>query len=318
MKRMRAKVFCFFGAWLAVQSCQSPKNEVATAPLPVVTSLRGEPFFEPTRAAEAQALLDSNLRVAKANFETDATEENYIWYGRREAYLAHYQRAIEIFTEGIARYPQSFRLYRHRGHRYITLRKFDLAVADLETAATLMQGAPLEIEPDGQPNKLNQPLSNTQFNIWYHLGLAYYLQGDWQKAIAAYKECWAVSVNDDLKIATADWLYMALQRAGKKDQAANVLAMLPPELNIIENDSYHQRLQLYAGKIAPEQVLRVDGSTDDRDLAIATQGYGVGNWYLYNGNPAKAREIFEQVVQGNQFAAFGFIAAEVELSRDSK
>jgi tetratricopeptide (TPR) repeat protein len=194
------------------------------------------------------------------------------------------------------------------------VRKFDLAIADLEKAATLMQGAPLDIEPDGQPNKLNQPLSNTPFNVWYHLGLAYYLKGDWEKAVAAYKECWEVSVNDDLKTATADWLYMALQRAGKKDQAANVLAMLPAELNIIENDSYHQRLQLYAGKITPEQVLQVDGSAEDRDLALATQGYGVGNWYLYNGQPENAREIFQQVVTGKQFAAFGFIAAEAELA----
>lgn len=303
-------------AVLLFQACESPKKEVATAPVPVVTSISGVPFFEPARSAETQALLDSNLQAARRNFEADATEENYIWYGRREAYLSHFQQAVAIFTEGIARYPNSFRLYRHRGHRYITLRKFDLAVADLEKAATLMQGAPLEIEPDGQPNKLNQPLSNTQFNIWYHLGLAYYLQGDWEKAIAAYKECWEVSVNDDLKTATADWLYMALQRANKKEQAANVLAMLPIQLNIIENDSYYQRLQLYAGRISPEKVLNGEGTAEDRDLAVATQGYGVGNWYLYNGDSAKARAIFQQVVQGKQFAAFGFIAAEVELSRD--
>lgn len=314
---MRVNVIYVGVALLAAGSCDAPKKETTTAPQPVAMSLTGKAFFEPARSPETQALLDSNLLVAKTNFEADPSEENYIWYGRREAYLAHYQRAIDIFTEGMGRYPGSYRLYRHRGHRYITLRDFDAAIADLEKAATLMQGAPIEIEPDGQPNKLNLPLSNTQFNIWYHLGLAYYLKGDWEKAIAAYKECWTVSVNDDLKTATADWLYMTLQRAGKKDQAAHVLAMLPAEPNIIENDSYFQRLQLYAGKLTPEQVLNVAGSAEDRDLAIATQGYGVGNWYLYNGNPAKAREIFEQVVQGRQFAAFGFIAAEAELNREA-
>ena len=58
-------------------------------------------------------------------------------------------------------------------------------------------------------------------------------------------------------------------------------------------------------------------SPEDRDLALATQGYGVGNWFLYTGHSAKAREIFEQVVSGRQVAAFGFIAAEVELSSDA-
>lgn len=313
---MQRKFILRWWCVLALAACESPKKEVVSTSVPVATSLSGKAFFEPARTPQTQALLDSNLQVAKKNFEAAATEENYIWYGRREAYLARFQRAIDIFTEGIARYPHSFRLYRHRGHRYITLRKFDAAIADLEKAATLMQGAPLEIEPDGQPNKLNQPLSNTQFNIWYHLGLAYYLQGYWEKAIAAYKECWEVSLNDDLKVATADWLYMALRRADKKAQADNVLAMLPDAPTIIENDSYYRRLRLYAGNLTPEQVLEVEGAAHDRDLAIATQGYGVGNWYLYNGHPQKARELFEQVVQGPQFAAFGFIAAEAALNRD--
>ena len=31
------------------------------------------------------------------------------------------------------------------------------------------------------------------------------------------------------------------------------------------------------------------------DVQIATQGYGVGNWYLVNGDKAKAKEIYERV-----------------------
>ena len=49
--------------------------------------------------------------------------------------------------------------------------------------------------------------------------------------------------------------------------------------------------------------------------ALATVGYGLGNWYLYNGNPAKAKELFQKIVQGTFWPAFGFIAAEVELAR---
>jgi hypothetical protein len=69
---------------------------------------------------------------------------------------------------------------------------------------------------------------------------------------------------------------------------------------------------MYKGALKPEQLLDT-GNADD--LTIATQGYGVGNWYLVEGNRAKAREIFEKVVQGRQWAAFGFIAAEVDLKR---
>ena len=50
-------------------------------------------------------------------------------------------------------------------------------------------------------------------------------------------------------------------------------------------------------------------------LDLATQGYGVGNWYLYNGEEDEARRIFEHVLSGDYWAAFGYIAAEAELVR---
>jgi hypothetical protein len=49
------------------------------------------------------------------------------------------------------------------------------------------------------------------------------------------------------------------------------------------------------------------------ELAMATQGYGVGNWYLYNGQLEQAREIFKRVLQTKSWAAFGYIAAEVDM-----
>ena len=63
-------------------------------------------------------------------------------------------------------------MYRHRGHRYVSIREFDRAIADLEYAATLIEGTEDEIEPDGMPNAMNIPVSSLHSNIWYHLGLA--------------------------------------------------------------------------------------------------------------------------------------------------
>jgi hypothetical protein len=48
---------------------------------------------------------------------------------------------------------------------------------------------------------------------------------------------------------------------------------------------------------------------------LATYGYGVANWHLSNGERGRAREIFEKVVAGPQWNAFGYIAAEGELAR---
>jgi len=90
--------------------------------------------------------------------------------------------------------------------------------------------------------------------------------------------------------------------------------MVTDSMKVIENDSYYMRLKMYKGWIKPEELLHADTTSDDYDLNMATQGYGVGNWYLCNGDSAKAIETFNKVVNGKLFAAFGFIAAEADLN----
>ncbi|GIL22486.1 MAG: hypothetical protein BroJett042_09990 [Bacteroidota bacterium] len=296
----------------ALVACKENNPKQAAAEAAEVYSLLGLEYYAPT---EPNAKLDSNLAVAQKNFEADPSEENYIWLGRRLAYKVKYNQAIEVFTNGIEQYPNSYKLYRHRGHRYLSQRKFDAAIEDFEKAAELMPAAPIEIEPDGVPNKINQPLSSTQFNVWYHLGLAHYLKGEFEKAEQAYLKCMDVSDNDDLITATVDWLYMTYRRQGKTDEAAKLLEKITPDMTIVENDSYYKRLKLYQGALPVDSVLNVNSTNSDVDLALATQGYGVGNWYLYNGDTAQAISVFERVVGGKHFSAFGFIAAEADLAR---
>jgi len=306
---MKATYVYFFILFIG---CTSPKPEATEDKQPEIISLLGIEYFAPT---SSNPKLDSNLSIAQKNFDSNPSEENYIWLGRRTAYLTRYNEAIDIFSTGIESFPNSYKLYRHRGHRYISQRKFDKAILDFEKAVELMEGFPLEIEPDGQPNKLNTPLSNTQFNVWYHLALAHYLKGDFAKAEEAYIQCMQVSDNNDLFIATADWLYMTFRRQNKIKEAEELLNSVQENMPIVENDSYYQRLMLYKGNIEVTDVLNPDPEAEDLDLALATQGYGVGNWYLYQKDTTKAKEIFEKVVSGNHFSAFGFIAAEADLAR---
>jgi tetratricopeptide (TPR) repeat protein len=277
---------------------------------PEATSLLGKPLV----SAPAAARLMENYRLAKS--ESDAAPkdlEKLVWLGRRAGYIGHFQEAIAVFSKGIELAPDNPKFYRHRGHRYLTTRQIDKAILDFEKAAKLTRGKPDEIEPDGQPNKLNKPLSTLQFNIWYHLGLAHYVKGDFKKALGAYEECMKRSRNnEDSLVATSDWLYMTLRRLGRDAAARKVLEPIHEKMDIIENTSYWNRLLMYKGLRTPESVLDPKGADD---LTVATQGYGVGNWYLYNKQEAKAKEIFERVVAGKQWAAFGYLAAEAELAR---
>jgi tetratricopeptide (TPR) repeat protein len=285
----------------------------AQAGTPEATSVTGKPLYPIELAAEARSALEANLAAAEAEYAKNPTsEEAIIWLGRRQAYLWRYRDAIATYSKGLALHPMSFRLYRHRGHRYITVRELDRAVADFERAASLIADVPDEVEPDGAPNKYGKPRSTSHSNIWYHLGLAYYLKGDFTNALRAYQQCMKVSANDDMRVATLDWLYMTYRRLGRHGAAKLLLDQVSDKMEILENESYHRRLLMYKGVLRPEQLL--DTAHAD-DLTIATQGYGVGNWYFVEGDKAKAREIFEKVVQGRQWAAFGYIAAEVDLKR---
>jgi len=292
-------------------------NAAAQEQTPEAHSLFRVPLYPLAIAPAEKAKLDSNLAVAQAGYDKNPNApENIIWLGRRFAYLWRYREAIEVYSKGIAQHPNYAKLYRHRGHRYISIREFDKAIADLEKAAKLIQGVPDEIEPDGAPNQYNIPTSTSHSNIWYHLGLAYYLKGDFKNALRCYLECMNFSqTNDDMLCATSDWLYMTYRRLGKTEEAQKVLAPITANMKIIENFSYHKRLLMYKGLVAPDSLLDAKNATD---LDIATQGYGVGNWYFYNGQTEKARAIFERVVKGKYWAAFGYIAAEAELMRMQK
>lgn len=278
---------------------------------PEATSLSGKPLYPidlPNRQKLEADLAQAEKDLAARPNDADAI----IWVGRRYGYLWRYQDAIAMFTRGIAQHPNDARMYRHRGHRHITVRQFDRAIADFEKAVSLIKGRPDEIEPDGAPNPSGKPRSTLQFNIWYHLALAHYLKGDYEKALNAWNECMKVSTNDDSVTATSDWLWMTLMRLNRKAEAATVLERITPKMEILENASYHRRLLMYKGLEKPETLL---DPTNADALTIATQGYGVGNWYYVTGNRAKAREIFEKVVSGPQWSAFGYIAAEADLQR---
>ncbi len=217
----------------------------------------------------------------------------------------------------MVRFPDSPRLLRHRGHRYITTRQLSEAFADLSRAAGLIESAPDEIEPDGLPNSLNIPTGTTQTNIFYHLGLVLYLRGDFEAALGAYRRCLDRSTNDDMRCATTYWLYLTLRRLGRDGEAGSALEPITADARIIENFAYHRLLLLYKGEMTVGEVMARGGPESAVGPAIddATIGYGVGAWHLVNGRPESADRIFRQIVAQPGWAAFGHLAAEVELAR---
>ncbi|MFC1724402.1 tetratricopeptide repeat protein [candidate division KSB1 bacterium] len=275
-------------------------------------SLLGEKLYIPQLEQKAESLYKENLEKARVEYEKDKNNaETIIWFGRRTAYLGDYRKAIKIFSEGISKHPNDARMFRHRGHRYISIREFDKAIKDFNKAAELIKGTEDKIEPDGIPNASNIPVSSLHTNIWYHLGLAYYLKNDLPNAGSAYGKCIEASTNDDMLAAASHWQYMILRRLGKKEKAEKVLESINPDMNIIENTAYHKLLLFYKGLLSLDELT----NTKYNWIMNPAVQYGLGNWYFYNNNKKKAKEIFENILKSEQWAPFGYIAAEADLSR---
>lgn len=287
------------------------------APLPEGAQARsflGEVFFPPPLDAELRATREADLADARAELAADSTDpERWIWVGRRQAYLGQYREAIQTFSQGMERFPDDARFHRHRGHRHLTVRQPQRAVADFRRGLELREGMADEVEPDGLPNPLGIPLSTLHFNLRYHLGLAHWVQGEWEEAARAWEACMAVSTNPDLRVATSYWLYQALHRMGREEDATALLADLPATDEIVENDSYLTLLRLFRGDEEAEALL---ATGDPTSLGGATVGYGVGIHHLLRGREDEARATFQRVLEApEQWPAFGYLAAEAEMAR---
>lgn len=264
-----------------------------TVALLAVAQSSGEPEVVSKVGKKFYSRSDEKGVVAEAEKKLAADPKNVemiIALGRAQAEVWRYRDAIATYGRGIELYPTNALLYRHRGHRYISTRQLDKAAADLEKGAKLDEKNP---------------------DIWYHLGLAHYLEGRFDRAAAAYERCRALADRDESLISVSHWLYMALRRAKKQEEAARVLDRITAEMKPGESRAYFELLLFYKGLKKEAEIYNPKLA----ELDQATIGYGVGNWRLYNGDAPAAKEIFQRIVSITYWPAFGFIAAEKELNR---
>jgi broad specificity phosphatase PhoE len=301
----------------------------AAAASPVeATSLDGS--LELRRRAfppERRAKLEADLAAAEARHAASPADvDAIVWHARRLGYLDRYQEAIAVLTAGLALHPDEPQLYRHRGHRFITVRRFQAAVADFEAAARLCGPGLVadSVEPDGAPNAAGIPTSTLHTNIFYHLGLARFLLGQYGPAAAAYRNGLACPLCTlDMRVAFSDWLYMSLRRLGLAAEAAAVLEVAGAESEaLLEDFAYQARLKLYKGEVGPEAVLQPEGGRGDGDgggapdpLNVATQGFGVADWYAGQGRNPEAVSLLRQVAGSSYWPSFAAVAAEADLLR---
>jgi hypothetical protein len=168
--------------------------------------------------------------------------------------------------------------------------------------------------------------------VVYHLGLAHFLAGDFSQASDEYLRCLGLAQNDeaasaqsedfrscwengedsDSKVAMTEWAVRAALRAGREDVVSELLATIPLGLEVNENLPYYHDLLFYKGEMTVDQLLNPG---PDPLYRRETVGFGVANWFLVEGDTAKAIQLLEELVQDPWWPGFGRIAAEAELYR---
>ncbi|NNF29584.1 MAG: tetratricopeptide repeat protein, partial [Gemmatimonadetes bacterium] len=121
--RPRQAVVATSFALIAIACSESTPPGADSAPVQVqAVSFLGDTLVAgPSSAAvEVQSPL---LAAAREALEANPDDpEAWIWVGRRLGYLQEYREAIDVYSQAIQRFPDDPRLYRHRGHRYISVR----------------------------------------------------------------------------------------------------------------------------------------------------------------------------------------------------
>ncbi|MES3035359.1 MAG: tetratricopeptide repeat protein [Gemmatimonadota bacterium] len=231
--------------------------------------------------ARAQAALDADPRNVPKHIALAVAQS-----GARQ-----FREAIATLTRGLAIAPNDPMLLRWRGHRYLSVREFDLARADLTRGLAL---------------------DSTNYGILFHLGVLRFVEGDFGAAAELFAKAQPRAPDGGERAGSTDWLWMSLARAGRLPEATAMLARRPDSLPAPPGYAYVTRLRLYRGELTP-QTLFAPGDT--ADVQVATLNYGLGNWFMARRDTVQARAAWQRAVASGGWPGFGFIVSEAELKR---
>jgi tetratricopeptide (TPR) repeat protein len=276
--------------------------------LAALASAQPGPILEVTSplGAKFYSLADDKHVVAAAETALAADPQNpdlFVKLSQAHAAVWQEREAVAACTRGLAIAPRNASLLIERGHRELPLREFQKARADLSLGA--------EIDPQ-------------RMDAYYHLGLAHYFLREFSEAAEPFRRAVELAPNTDERINSTNWLYAALRRANRPADAAKAAAVITPEMTNTEPHTLHylNLVRLFQGRkteaeIVPPEPPR-DGSDTEAELRFDTVVYGVGNWHLYNGEPAQAQTAFRRVLQGKVWITWGFVGAECEVAAAGK
>ncbi len=267
-----------------------------TVLLCAVPALAQSVQYRSPAGVEYRAQADTGpIARAQAALTADARNpQKFIALAVAQSGARQFREAIATLTQGRKVAPNDVMLLRWRGHRYISVREFAKARADLTRGFAL---------------------DSMNYGILFHFGVLKFVEGDFAGAAQLFTRAQPLAPDGGERAGSTDWLWMSLSRAGKQAEAAAMLARHPDSLPAPPNYAYVTRLKLYRGELTPATLI---GAADSADVQVATLNYGLGDWYMVRGDTVNAKAAFERAVASGGWPGFGFIVSEAELKRMGK
>lgn len=206
-----------------------------------------------------------------------------------------YREAGECYSRAIALDPFNGILYRHWAHRMLSQWRFADACAGFSLASRLI--------PEN-------------WDVWYHLGLSYYLMKEYDLAQAAYRRCLEITDMTDIEAypAVIDWSWRTARRRGDEKLAAELIALLPADFPYDDDEcGYGLNCAVYQGRVTLDEALEICAGNDE--LHGITNLYALANYCRETGDAARADELLDKAIDfgdATAWCAFGYLAAAVD------
>lgn len=236
---------------------------------------------------------EENIKAIEASISAD------------DANRAVYEQAVRDYSLLLNKEPFNARIYRYRGHRYLSLSYIEQAVADLSLSTRM--------EPE-------------YWKSWDLLGMAFYFLGEFEKALTYYQQGIRVTgLHSPFIAPLVYWSYLSLCRLGRGDTPeAQELLQSVDAGGPAAQSLYLWLIRLFRHECCAQDVYDYEAEYEavtrtrcgNVDYLTGTYGYGIAFKYYLDGQQEKAREIMQDVVvAGQDWNAWGYIACQKDLAR---
>lgn len=243
----------------------------------------------------SNVLLNESVKEAKLYLKKNPKEvDAWIDYGRELIRQNLYREAIDIYNQGLLKFPLNPYLLTLAGRAYLNIRRYEEAVANFVLSK--------RIKPD-------------LFDTYYHLGVAYYLLEDNELSLKTFDKTMKLADCDEDYTGSAYWYLLTLMRMDKKEEVYKFAGHIEPGLKLTLGYAFYNVLLIVNGNKEIDDVLKIEDNMTNAHLIYY---YGIACYQYFLGNESEGDRLILRILEekeGKRWAGFAYLGALLEKEK---